>query len=230
MPHAQSTLLRGVLLSLCSTLLAVCLASGTVVLAQESLPPVVPPVITEQQTEQTAAQPSLSIAVDGVSETRFNPTYGTVFFTVSGGDLADAGRDARITADDRPLAPTRTSYSNRIVAGTYQFSPGPHRLALSGWDALGQPIATEARIWTGELPLLVRVTDLRGEPITGATVVVSLVQQERVRASQASREGIARFENLPDERLRVEVNTIEGDADTRIVPARQRFVEFRMAR
>jgi len=170
----------------------------------------------------------LSIVVEGVSESRFNPTYGTVFFAVSGGDLADAGRDARITADDKPLAPARTSYSNRIVAGTYELQPGPHRLAMSGWDAMGQPIVAEARVWTGELPMLVMVTDSSGEPLTGAGVVVSLDQQPGVRVSQTSRDGLARFGNLPDERLRVEVTSTSGDTESRVVQARQALVEFRL--
>ncbi len=200
-------------------LLLVLVSSITVAIAQE-LPPA-------DGGQQMAPAP-LSITVEGVSESRFNPTYGTVFFTVSGGDLADAGRDARITADDRPLAPTRTSYSNRIVAGTYELAPGPHRLAMSGWDGIGQAVVAEARVWTGELPMLVVVTDSRGEPVTGASVVVSLDQQPGVRASQSTRDGLASFGNLPDERLRVEVTSTSGDKQSRVVQARQAVVEFRL--
>ena len=121
-----------------------------------------------------------SVTIAGVSETRFNPTYGSVFFFVSGGDLADAGRDARITADGRVLPSTRTSVSPRIVAGRYRLAPGPRQLTMTGWDGSGRPLEAEARIWTGELPLLVVVTDFAGRPVRQARATVSLDSQRRV--------------------------------------------------
>ena len=216
---------------LCPLWLCLALSAGA---ASAQAPPPDPqpePLPLEPPEMQPVAEvPPLSIAVGGVSETRFNPTYGAVFFIVSGGDLADAGRDARITADGRELSSTRTSVSPRIVAGCYSMPPGSRRLAMSGWDAEGRPVEVEARIWTGELPLLVVVTDITGRPVTGARVDVSLDQQRRVRASRETREGLARFENLPDERVWVAVTAGDGVAESRVVPAGQGTLEIQLRR
>ncbi len=186
--------------------------------------------IAPLETEQIAEVPPVSIAVGGVSETRFNPTYGAVFFIVSGGDLADAGRDARITADGRVLPSTRTSVSPRIVGGRYSIPPGSRRLAMSGWDAEGRPVEAEARIWAGELPLLVVVTDISGAVVNDARVKVSLDQQRGVSASRETRDGLARFENLPDERVWVAVTAGDGVAESRVVPASQGTLEIQLRR
>lgn len=182
------------------------------------------------ETEQIIEVPPVSIVVSGVSESRFNPTYGTVFFSVAGGDLADAGRDARITADGRMLPSTRTSVSPRIVGGRYSIPPGSRRLAMSGWDSEGRPVEAEARIWAGELPLLVIVTDISGALVNGAQVKVSLDQQRDVSASRETRDGLARFENLPDERMWVAVTAGDGVAESRVVPARQGTLEIQLRR
>ncbi len=209
---------------------------GDLAIAREppETPTELPPPATEAEllpaplVEPVPEPPPLSVTVAGVSETRFNPTYGSVFFVVSGGDLADAGRDARITADGRTLPSTRTSVSPRIVAGRYRLAPGPRQLSMTGWDAQGRPLETEARIWTGELPLLVVVTDYAGSPVTQARVTVSLDQQPSVAEEHQVREGMARFGNLPDERLLVEVDAADGTRDSRVVPATQGVVEFRL--
>lgn len=182
------------------------------------------------ETGQFVEVPPVSIAVGGVSETRFNPTYGAVFFIVSGSDLADAGRDARITADGRVLPSTRTSASPRIVGGRYSIPPGSRRLAMSGWDAEGRPVEAEARIWAGELPLLVVVTDIGGARVKGARVKVSLDRERSISASRETRDGLARFENLPDERLLVAVTAGDGVAESRVVPARQGTLEIQLRR
>lgn len=199
--------------------------------ATQSEPP--PPATPDEMLPEPVVQPlpeppPLSVTVRGVSETRFNPTYGSVFFVVSGGDLADAGRDARIAADGRTLPSTRTSVSPRIVAGRYRLPPGPRRLTMTGWDARGRPLESEARIWTGELPLLVVVTDYAGSPVGQARVTVSLDQQRRVTEERPVRDGMARFGNLPDERLLVEVDAADGTRESRVVPAGQGVVEFRL--
>lgn len=178
--------------------------------------------------QQIEEPPPLSVIIAGVSETRFNPTYGSVFFVVSGGDLADAGRDARITADGRVLPSTRTSVSPRIVAGRYRLAPGPRQLTMTGWDGSGRPLEAEARIWTGELPLLVVVTDFAGRPVRQARATVSLDSQRRVVEERQVRDGMARFENLPDERVLVEVSAADGTRESRVVPAAQGTVEFRL--
>ncbi|MGD8976133.1 MAG: hypothetical protein PVG91_00905 [Gammaproteobacteria bacterium] len=202
----------------------------TVTSPDELPPPATNPaeLLPEPMVQPAPEPPPLSVTVRGVSETRFNPTYGSVFFVVSGGDLADAGRDARITADGRTLPSTRTSVSPRIVAGRYRLAPGPRQLTMTGWDAQGRPLETGARIWTGELPLLVVVTDFAGSPVRQARVTVSLDQQRRVAEERPVRDGMARFANLPDERLLVEVDAADGTQESRVVPAAQGVVEFRL--
>jgi hypothetical protein len=203
-------------------------------LAQEPPPaggpaePAADPLLQQTQVQQVDAPPPLSVTIAGVAETRFNPTYGSVFFVVSGGDLADAGRDARITADGRVLPSTRTSVSPRIVAGRYRLAPGPRQLTMTGWDSSGRPLEAEARIWTGELPLLVVVTDFAGRPVRQARATVSLDSQRRVVEERRVRDGVARFENLPDERVLVEVSAADGTRESRVVPAAQGMVEFRL--
>jgi hypothetical protein len=204
---------------------------GGAALAQEPPPPAGPaadPLFQQTEVQPAEEPPPLSVTIAGVSETRFNPTYGSVFFVVSGGDLADAGRDARITADGRVLPSTRTSVSPRIVAGRYRLAPGPRQLTMTGWDGSGRPLEAEARIWTGELPLLVVVTDFAGRPVRQARATVSLDSQRRVAEERRVRDGIARFENLPDEQVLVEVSAADGTRESRVVRAAQGMVEFRL--
>jgi hypothetical protein len=78
------------------------------------------------------------------------------------------------------------------------------------------------------LPLLVVVTDFAGSPVRQARVTVSLDQQRRVAEERPVRDGMARFANLPDERLLVEVDAADGTQESRVVPAAQGVVEFRL--
>jgi hypothetical protein len=99
---------------------------------------------------------------------------------------------------------------------------------MTGWDGSGRPLEAEARIWTGELPLLVVVTDFAGRPVRQARATVSLDSQRRVAEERRVRDGIARFENLPDEQVLVEVSAADGTRESRVVRAAQGMVEFRL--
>jgi hypothetical protein len=192
-----------------------------------------PPVTSDTGSEPpvspvAAPVPEARIAVGGIAENRFNPTHGTVFFLVSGLDLADGGRDARVLVNDVVLGPGQTVPSARIVGASYRLVPGLNRVEFTGWDALGRPLRTERRIWAGDLALEVSIDTPVGAGFSPATVTVELEKQPSISASLTTSGGRALFVDLPDERLKVEAEDGAGRRATALVEARQGRLALRL--
>ena len=128
--------------------------------------------------EGTATLPSPGeIRVSGISPARFNPTHGTVFFSVHGAYFPSDPRDVAVIVDDRQLPAGRVTVTRRIVAAAYIMGPGRGTVTLRAWDGAGQVLTASETVWSGDLTLAVEVTDALGGPVDQAELVASLVRQ-----------------------------------------------------
>ena len=87
------------------------------------------------QTTDTPAQEVIGdVSVSGISETRFNPTHGTVFFTVSGASFPTEARDVAVLINEEQLPPAALSLSRRIIAASFAMPQGMNEVVLRAWD------------------------------------------------------------------------------------------------
>ena len=178
-----------------------------------------------QDTGSASPSPG-EVAVSGISPTRFNPTHGTVFFTLSGAYFPSDPRDVAVIIDDRQLPVGNLSVSRRIVAAAYIMNPGTNTITLRAWDAAGQVLTTRVTVWAGDLPLAVDVTDLAGRPVESGELVASLVRDPTVRSVVPIRDGRAEVENLPDADVRIEARQGAALRAESVFAARDRRVSL----
>ena len=103
------------------------------------------------------------VSVSGIAETRFNPTHGTVFFTISGASFPNDARDVAVLINDNQLPPSALSLSRRIIAASFAMPPGMNEIILRAWDSQGRMMTADTIVWAGDLTILVDVVDLSGE-------------------------------------------------------------------
>ena len=177
--------------------------------------------------ETATAQPSPGrVALSGISPARFNPTHGTVFFTVSGAYFPADPRDVAVIIDDRQLPVSDLSVSRRIVSASYVAAPGANTVTLRAWHASGQVLTSTETVWTGDLTLDIDVTDALGRPLDSGEVVASLSRDPSVSSTVQIREGRAEVVNLPDADIRIEAKHPSGLEAVAVVAARDRWASL----
>jgi len=163
------------------------------------------------QTTDTPAQEVIGdVSVSGISETRFNPTHGTVFFTVSGASFPTEARDVAVLINEEQLPPAALSLSRRIIAASFAMPEGMNEVVLRAWDIQGRMMTADIIVWAGDLTVLVDVVDMLGEPANGAVVTARLANQRSVQATMEAPGGTAEFVNLPDESIVIEATDGDG--------------------
>lgn len=173
--------------------------------------------------EQAESSPSPGqVVVTGISPDRFNPTHGTVFFTLSGAFFPADPRDVAVIIGDRQLPVSSLSVTRRIVSAGYVMDSGVNEVTLRAWDASGQVLTSGITVWSGDLTLAVDVTDALGAPVERGRLVASLAGQPSVRSTVSIRNGHAEVVNLPDADIRLEVSQPSGSEIVAVVPARDR--------
>jgi hypothetical protein len=150
------------------------------------------------------------VVVSGVSPERFNPTYGTAFFRASGAYFPADPRDVAVIIGDRQLPAGNLSVTRRIVSASYVMPPGPNTMTLRAWDASGQVLTGEVRIWAGNLTLEVMIVDELGNPAGEGELTARLSAAPSVGATVAVQEGRAEIVNLPDEDILLEASHPDG--------------------
>ena len=163
------------------------------------------------QTTDTPAQEVIGdVSVSGISETRFNPTHGTVFFTLSGASFPTEARDVAVLINEEQLPPAALSLSRRIIAASFAMPRGMNEVVLRAWDIQGRMMTADTIVWAGNLTILVDVVDMLGEPANGAVVTARLANQRSVQATMEAPGGTAEFVNLPDESIVIEATDGDG--------------------
>jgi len=162
------------------------------------------------------------VSVSGISPTRFNPTHGTMFFTLNGAYFPADARDVAVIIGDRQLPVGSLSVSRRIVSASYIMDPGANTITLRAWDAAGQVLTSQVTVWSGDLTLVVDVTDSLGRPVERGQLVASLARDRSVTTTAPIRAGRAEVVNLPDADIRIEAIQPSGLEATAVVPARGR--------
>ncbi|MGI9265342.1 MAG: hypothetical protein ACR2QU_10450, partial [Gammaproteobacteria bacterium] len=81
-------------------------------MAQSTETPTADVAVSQQAGQEVIGD----VSVTGISETRFNPTHGTVFFTVSGASFPTDARDVAVLINEDQLLPSALSLSRRIIA------------------------------------------------------------------------------------------------------------------
>lgn len=169
-----------------------------------------------------AVEPSEAVVrIEGVAETRFNPTHGTIFFTLSGTDFPVKAEDIAVLINDAPVPAARVSISRRIVSASYVMPPGLNEVVLRAWDPLGRLISADALLWAGDRLLVIDVVDVAGLPVEGADVTARLANQRSVQATVGAPGGVAQFVNLPPESIAVEASHPDGRSGSLAVPPDQ---------
>lgn len=173
--------------------------------------------------ETTVSPPSPGeVAISGISPFRFNPTHGTVFFTLKGAYFPADPRDVAVIIDERQLPVSNLSVTRRIVAAGYVMEPGMNDVTLRAWDASGQVLTSQVTVWSGDLTLAVDVTDAAGRPLEQGMLVASLPGQPSIQETVPIRNGRADVVNLPDADIRLEISQPSGAEIAAVVPARDR--------
>jgi hypothetical protein len=162
------------------------------------------------------------VAISGISPERFNPTHGTVFFTLGGAFFPADPRDVAVIIDERQLPVGNLSVSRRIVSASYIMNPGMNLVTLRAWDAAGKVLTTQASVWAGDLTLAVEVADSLGRPVERGELVASLSRDSSVRSIVPIRDGRAEVVNLPDADIRLQATQGSGLEAVAVVPARDR--------
>lgn len=162
------------------------------------------------------------VAISGISPSRFNPTHGTVFFTVSGAYFPADPRDVAVIIGDRQLPGLNLSVTRRIVSAAYLMDSGMNEVTLRAWDASGQVLTSRVAVWSGDLSLAVDVTDDLGRPVERGRLVASLAGQPSVHSTVPILNGRAQVVNLPDADIRLEASQPSGGDSVAVVPARDR--------
>jgi hypothetical protein len=156
--------------------------------------------------------------VEGVAENRFNPTHGTVFFTLSGTDFPAKAQDVTVLVNETPLPASRVSISRRIVSASFAMPPGLNEVVLRALDPLGRLISADTLLWAGDRLLVIDVVDAVGMPVEGASVTARLANQRSVQATVEAQDGVAQFVNLPVESIAVEAAHPDGRSGSLAVP------------
>jgi len=189
------------------TVLALC----AFIMASHALAQTTEPSPSNVTDPQPAEQEVIGdVSVSGISETRFNPTHGTVFFTVSGASFPTDARDVAILINDDQLLPSALSLSRRIIAASLVLSRGMNEVVLRAWDSQGRMMTADTIVWAGNLTLLVDIVDIGGEPVSGAVVTARLANQRSVHAALEAPGGTAEFVNLPDESIVLDATHPDG--------------------
>lgn len=162
--------------------------------------------------------PEAVVRVEGVAENRFNPTHGTVFFTLSGTDFPAKAQDVTVLINETPLPASRVSISRRIVSASYVMPPGLNDVVLRALDPLGRLISADTLLWAGDRLLVIDVVDAVGMPVEGASVTARLANQRSVQATVEAQDGVAQFVNLPVESIAVEAAHPDGRSGSLAVP------------
>jgi hypothetical protein len=150
------------------------------------------------------------IRVEGIAETRFNPTHGTAFFLLTGADFPTGAGDVAVLVNENQLPGSRVSLSRRIVTASYVMPPGLNEVILRAWDAEGRLMSADTLVWAGDRLLVIDVVDVVGQPVEGASVTVQLANQRSVQSTVDAPGGVAQFVNLPPESLAVEASHPDG--------------------
>ena len=175
------------------------------------------------QTPDTAMQEVIGdVSVSGISETRFNPTHGTVFFTVSGASFPTDARDVAVLINDDQMLPATLSLSRRIIAASFAMPQGMNEIVLRAWDSQGRMMTADTIVWAGDLTILVDVVDMLGEPVDGAIVTARLANQRSVKATMDAPGGTTEFVNLPDENIVLDATHPDGRSATLTLRASER--------
>lgn len=150
------------------------------------------------------------VSLSGISEVRFNPTHGTLFFRVSGAFFPTDPRDVAVIIGERQLPAGNLAVSRRLVSASYVMPPGPNTITLRAWDASGEVLTAERRVWAGDLTLQVEILDVLGNPLESGELTASLAVSPSVRSTVAVHNGGAVIVNLPDEEILLEAETPAG--------------------
>jgi hypothetical protein len=162
------------------------------------------------------------VAVSGISETRFNPTHGTMFFTVSGASFPSETSDVAVLINETQLLPSSLSLSRRIIAASYVMPQGMNEVVLRSWDNVGRLTTADLIVWAGNLTILVDVVDMLGEPVAGVSVTAKLANQRSVQETLEAHQGTVEFVNLPNENIVLEAGHPDGRSATLTIPASDR--------
>jgi hypothetical protein len=175
-----------------------------------------------QSPDTTTQEVIGDVVVSGISETRFNPTHGTVFFTVSGASFPTDVRDVAVLINDDQMLPATLSLSRRIIAASFAMPQGMNEVVLRAWDSQGRMMTADTIVWAGDLTILVDVVDMLGEPVDGAIVTARMANQRSVKATMVAPGGTTEFVNLPDENIVLDATHADGRSATLTLRASER--------
>lgn len=182
-------------------------------------------MVSSSIAQETATTPDVSpavISIEGLSENRFNPDHGTVFFKIRDGSFPADARDVAVLINDNQLPAGRLALSRRIIAAAYAMPPGLNEVVLRAWDAQGELLTADALVWVGNLTIVVDVVDMLGEPVDGASVTARLANQRSVKITVNAPAGAVEIANLPDENIVLEALHPDGRTAVETVPASTR--------
>jgi len=181
---------------------------------------------TNAEADAAAIVPSDAvIEIQGLDEGRFNPTHGTVFFTLNGADFPAEPQDVAVLVNDAQIPSPRIAISRRIVSASYVMPPGLNEIILRAWDAAGQLMSADTLVWAGDRVAYIDVVDITGRPISGALVTAQLANQRAVQATVDAPGGVARIVNLPPESIAIEARHPDGrSGNVVLAPEAQRVV------
>jgi hypothetical protein len=179
--------------------------------------------LASAQSPEVATQEVIGdVSVSGIAETRFNPTHGTVFFTVSGASFPAEARDVAVLINDNQLPPSTLSLSRRIIAASFAMPQGMNEIVLRAWDSQGRMMTADTIVWAGDLTIRVDVVDLSGEPVDGAIVTARMANQRSVQATMPAPGGTTEFLNLPDENIVLDATHPDGRSASITIRASER--------
>lgn len=144
------------------------------------------------------------LAIVGFSEKQFVPRSGTMNCTVTGAEISQEIADVNVLINDVTADTESLQISRNSVRVDYTLEDGVNEVVVTALDTEGRLLRADRLIWAGDNELTVDVVNENYEPVHGAVIAVTLVDDKTARASATTTAGTARLHNLPGEDLYVE--------------------------
>ena len=121
--------------------------------------------------------------VEGIAETRFNPTHGTAFFLLTGADFPTGAGDVAVLVNENQLPGSRVSLSRRIVTASYVMPPGLNEVILRTLSVINH------RLELGEVTPELDLADDLPEVMCDASQIQQIVINLVLNGAEAMEEG-----------------------------------------